>query len=135
MERTKSEFGRIRETELVVVAAEFVAGAIALDIGSVAEINLVLVLAAVARSLVAAGSTRLERLVHRSEGGTDVFQFVIDVSRNFGETNHQSQNSDRGDQDQFARNNETVFVVVELSEGVVHGVDSCVTIPCGVVGC
>lgn len=104
-----------------VIAAEFVAGTGALDVGSVAEVRLILILAPLAGSLVAAGAAGLVGLVHGTESTADVFQFVIDIPGHFGESDHEAQDRDGGNEDQFPGDDKTLFIGVELSEKSIHG--------------
>src|SRR5579871_1243847 len=67
------------------------------------------------------GSVVVERLVDRTECGTDVFQFVVDVQGDFRQTDDQAQHSDGRDQNQLSRNDETSFVVDQGSEERRHG--------------
>jgi len=59
-------------------------------------------------------------LLHAAEGRTDVFQFVVDVQRQLAQADNQTQNTDRGDQNQFSRDNETSFVVLEGVDELEH---------------
>ena len=72
------------------------------------------------------GSVDVERLVDRAEGGSDVFEFVVDSVGDFSKTDDDSENRDRGNQNQLSRNNEAGFVVDQLCEDVRHGVLSFV---------
>ena len=54
-----------------------------------------------------------EALVDRAEGRADVFEFLVDVGGEFGKSDHHGEDGDRGDEDQFGRDDETGFVVAE----------------------
>ena len=106
----------------MVVAAHFLLGTGALDVGTVAEVGLVLVLASLIGAFVTAGALNAEGLVHAAEGGADVFEFIVDVAGDFGESDDESEDGDGGDEDEFSGDDETVFVVVEGLERVNHDV-------------
>ena len=55
-------------------------------------------------------------MTHGSEGGSDVFEFVVDVEAQFAQSDDESQDGDRGDEHQFSRDNETSVVVQERVE-------------------
>ena len=99
------------------------AGRSVLDIaGLVAEVAAVLEAASLFAPAVATRSLDAVSLIHRSERGADVFQFVIDIVGDFGEADDQGQDRDGGDQDQFSGDDETALIVVQGEEKIRHGV-------------
>ena len=87
---------------------------------AVAEVGGVAEAAAVVLTLVATRATNAVTLLDRAEGGADVFELIVDVQGDFAQTNHQAENSDRRDQDQFSRDNETSFVVLKGVDELEH---------------
>jgi len=80
------------------------------------ELGAVLELAAGGAALVSAAAARVIALLDRSEGRPDVFEFVVDVERDFGEADDQSEHDDRRDEHEFGGNNEAIFVVEQCAE-------------------
>ena len=87
---------------------------------AIAEVRGVLEAASGEVSLVTAGPLGVVALLNAAEGGTAVFEFVVDVERDFAQSDDQTQNCDRGDQDQFGGNDETGFVVLQGGDELEH---------------
>ena len=112
--RKFKRFGLFVVFSLGAVVAGDVAFAVA-DIGGVAEFT--------ARHFAfGTGEAAVcVRLIQPGDCGSDVFKFLIDVVRDFGESDNQAEYSDGGHQNQFGRDNETGFVAGEFGEDIVHG--------------
>jgi hypothetical protein len=66
------------------------------------------------------GSIVLVGLIDAADRGTNIFEFMVDIEGDFRQSNNQSENSNRGDQDQFGRDNKTRFVMAQLSQHRSH---------------
>ena len=89
---------------------------------AVAHISIVAEGTAGRLSLAALEALHAERLIHTADGGADVFEFLVDATGDFGESDNHGEDGDGGDQHEFGRDDEAGFVVDQLSENlVVHG--------------
>lgn len=87
---------------------------------AITEVSCITEAAACAVSLVTADTTEVVTLLHRTERRANIFQLVVDVQRHFTQPHDQPQNSDGRDQNQFRRNNETRFVVLQGIDELEH---------------
>ena len=78
--------------------------------------------ASLAMPLVAAEPLDAVALIDRGEGRTDVFEFVVDVQRDFAQADDQAEDGDRGDEDEFGGDDETSFVTDKGVQEAGHGV-------------
>ena len=86
----------------------------------IAEVGGVTEAAARSVALVAASAADVEALLHTAEGRANVFEFVVNVQGDFAQPDDQTEDSDRRDQNQLRRNNETGFVVLQSTDELEH---------------
>ena len=89
--------------------------------GTVAEIADVPEFAAIGRAFVTLRTGHRVTLAQLAEGTADIFQFVVDVVRDFRQPNDHRQHANRGDQHQFGRDDETVVVIPQGNSKLTGG--------------
>ena len=87
---------------------------------AVAEVAAVAERAAAALALVAGRTGAAVGLLHGTECGADVFEFVVDVEGDFRKTDDETEDGDGRNQDEFGGDDETGFVAIQLADEVRH---------------
>jgi len=92
---------------------------------AVAVFGLIPVAAAKDLAAMSGSTVDLITLPHAGEGRTDIFQLIVNIQGDFAQSHDQPQHSNRGDQNQFRRNNKSSFVVQQVVQASVHRLIHC----------